>query len=98
MLTVLKNSTVPSRSLMPQPSLADIGKLAPLPQFRQACEILFGSEQARQKLSEFFVCKYAVAYNLDEGRSRICRDRVALRTMIRFVHLRSLKPIIVRLP
>jgi hypothetical protein len=95
---VLKNSTVSSRSLMLQPSLADVSKLAPLPQLRQACEILFGREQACQKLREFFVYKNTVAYKPDEGRSRLCRDRVALRTTLAFIHRLSLEPIIVLLP
>jgi hypothetical protein len=77
------------RSLMLQPSLADVSKLAPFPQLGQACKILFGCEQACQKLREFFVNKDAVAYEPDEGRSRLCRDSVALRTMLAFIHLYS---------
>src|SRR5262245_37483982 len=76
------------RSPMLQPSLADVSKLAPFPQLGQACKILFGCEQACQKLREFFVNKDAVAYKPDEGRSRLCRDCVALRTIFAFIHLR----------
>jgi len=74
---------------MVQPSLADVSKLAPLPQLGQACKILFGCEQACQKLGEFFINKDAVAYEPDEGRSRLCRDSVALRTMRAFLHFYS---------
>jgi hypothetical protein len=56
---------------MAQPSQADVRKLAPFPQLRQACQILVGREQARQKLCEFFVYKNAVAYKPDEGRRQI---------------------------
>src|SRR5215831_20726173 len=89
MLVVLKNSTVPRRSLMLQPSLADVSKLAPLPQLRQTCEIFFGCKQTCQKLREFFVYKDAVGYKLDENSSRLRRDRVALRTTLVSIHLRS---------
>jgi hypothetical protein len=88
-LTVFKNSTVSRRSLMLQPSLADVSKLAPLPQLRQTCEILFGCKQTCQKLREFFVYKDAVGYKSDENSSRLRRDRVALRTTLVCILLRS---------
>src|SRR5215813_10658669 len=72
---------------MQEPSLAHVSKLAPFPQLGQACKILFGCQHACQKLLEFFVNKDADAYNPDEGRSRLCRDSVALRTMLAFIHL-----------
>ena len=91
MLTVFKNSTVSRRSLMLQPSLADVSKLAPLPQLRQTCEILFGCKQTCQKLREFFVYKDAVGYKSDENSSRFLRDRVALRATLVSIHFRSPK-------
>src|SRR5262249_19845251 len=86
---VLEEPTMSPRSFMLKPSLADVRKLAPFPQLGQACKIVFGCEQACQKLREFFVNKDAVAYKPDEGRSRLCRDSVALRTMLALIHLCS---------
>jgi hypothetical protein len=73
---------------MLQPSLADVSKLAPLPQLRQTCEIRFGCKQACQKLREFFVYKDAVGYKSDENSSRLCRDPVALRATLVSIHFR----------